>query len=137
MTRLVGVLVAAALTSSCATNPKPNYKLYPGPVRPAAELAVVRVDGPLRIDGLVAHGGDWRQVELLPGYHSIGWERWLNLGESAGVAEWVVRSFVEVAYLEAGRVYALGAHATGVGERSGMRLQDVDSGELIAWEDGP
>lgn len=81
----------ALLLASCQTelgfpSDYKVYKLYPGPVRPASELACIEFDQVLEmsIDGLWASrqtmgfwaaAPGWRSVEVLPGRHFVIWDR--------------------------------------------------------------
>lgn len=75
MNKVVPVFLLAAFLAGCAHNSPAvwSYKLYPGPTRPAAELAILRLDAnfALRVDGYMVAGTDWNEVLLLPGRHEV------------------------------------------------------------------
>ena len=81
------VLLLTLLLAGCADSngPPGPYKLYPGPERPAAEVAALNVgqDFCLAVDGLMVAGGDWNQVLLLPGPHQV--DCWVEYGASVMV----------------------------------------------------
>ncbi len=91
------LLVCGLLTASgCAT-----YRAYPGPRRPATEIAVlmISVDG-LHIDGEPVSPTNVHKVELPPGAHELQWSyRYPN-----GYVEAMVLGFEAAA----GRRYRLG-----------------------------
>jgi hypothetical protein len=70
------LVLAGLLAVSCAAPQLKSYKLYPGPERPAEELAIVELDGAwsARFDGMGATRNDWHEVHLLAGEHLIEWE---------------------------------------------------------------
>jgi hypothetical protein len=65
----------AILLAGCTSNSTPPgpYKLYPGPARPTAELARLKLGDAfaVRLDGLMVAASDWDQVVLLPGPHQV------------------------------------------------------------------
>ena len=101
------------LLSACAGKPEVPlaYKLYPGPVRPVAELAIVRLGDAqyVEVDGRATSHADWTEVHLLPGEHEIEWQTEFGVSmmiEPSGLATGGDR--VE-ATLRAGHVYVLRA----------------------------
>lgn len=72
----VTVLLSAAVLAACATGTNHVYKLYPGPERPAAELATLVFDDRVyhaTIDGLYVERWDYGSVQVLPGTHTIAY----------------------------------------------------------------
>jgi hypothetical protein len=127
------------LVAACATTPH-SYKLYPGPERPIFELAVVRLAdaGITEVDGREATHGDWTEVHVLPGTHTIRWEREFLVSvlvEGSGFATGGDSAELE---LEAGHVYALRAdRTTGPGYRMYFWIVDETTREVVAGTPKP
>lgn len=131
----IGWLVILLLVACASADPRPVYKLYPGPVRPAAELATLHFEAAanaFRVDGLLVERGDWDSVELLPGEYVISWGKTFSVSplvdpSGMGRAEETVR--VE---LEAGHRYAVCAdRTTGKGYRMFLWIEDWSTGEVV------
>jgi hypothetical protein len=103
--------LAAAGATSCVSPPaRQSYPLYPGPARPLAEIAVLRLGDArvARIDGLTAAQGDWTEVHLLPGRHRIEWtDRHAEDGSTQASLEGREAIRRMVVDLEAGHTYSL------------------------------
>jgi hypothetical protein len=140
--RLLVVLGLTALLAACASGPGEThaYKLYPGPARPPAGLAIVRMGdaGRAEFDGRAASGGDWTEVHLLPGEHRIRWQSEFGVSvmiEPSGFATGGNEARVTLA---AGHVYSLRAdRTTGPGYRIYLWIRDETTGENIAGEPKP
>jgi len=132
------VALTSVLACACATNaPAPSYKLYPGPVRPASELAIVHLGdaGTARFDGRVAERRDWSEVQLLPGEHTIEWIHEFGVSvmiEPSGFATGGDRATVT---LEADHRYTLRAdRTTGPGYRMYFWIVDDATGRVVFGE---
>lgn len=129
-------LLAAALVG-CAAGPAEthSYKLYPGPARPASEIAIVRLGDAtqLEVDGRPASQADWTEVHVLPGSHRLRWQS--AFGVSVLVEPGMIATGgreAEVA-LEAGRVYVLRAdRTTGPDYRMFFWVEEAGSGRVVA-----
>jgi len=89
--RIAGLYVSlllAILSGACApshSHTYNNYKLYPGPLRPASELVKINFGRDVtsfHVDGLRVSRTDYEFVELLPGEHEIkiAWDVTSNWG---------------------------------------------------------
>ena len=110
------LLVTILLVTSCTHH---VYKLYPGPERPSAELAKLRIGvaphclgvsgivGAIEIDGLRVSVSDYESVEIAPGRHEIRWSSHLSGYWWQTRAAGEERSAVAIADLEAGEEYSV------------------------------
>lgn len=132
----------AAVLLGCASGPAETlaYKLYPGPARPASEIAIVRLGdaAALEIDGRPVSRVDWTEVHVLPGSHRLRWQTEFGasvLVEPSGIAAGGREA--EVA-LEAGRAYLLRAdRTTGPGYRMFFWVEEAGSGRVVAGQAKP
>lgn len=127
---------------ACATSPRETqpYKLYPGPVRPAAEFAIVQMGdaGAAEFDGRAASARDWTEVHLLPGEHRIRWQTEFGVSAMVDPAMFVTGGNEASVTLAAGHVYSLRAdRTTGPGYRLFFWITDDTSREIVAGEPKP
>jgi hypothetical protein len=133
-------VIFSLMLAACASTESHSYKLYPGPERAAAELAVLdlsRVDR-VTIDGLRINRWDYDRVELLPGAHRIVSVK--GFGFSVMVEPAMHGSFERAldVTLAAGKQYKVIADRThGHGYRVYFWVEEVASGEVIAGERKP
>jgi hypothetical protein len=120
---------------ACTTLPDATYKLYPGPARPASDIAIVRLGdaGVAEFDGRVAERTDWSGVQLAPGKHAIRWQTEFGVSvlvEPSGFATGGNEAQVE---LIAGHVYTLRAdRTTGPGYRMFFWIRDETAQQVVA-----
>lgn len=134
--------LAVAVLAGCAAGSTETfaYKLYPGPIRPAAELAILRLGDAqaVEIDGRPVAQGDWTEVHLLPGLHAVRWQTEFLVSvmvEPSGFATGGQEAAVQ---LEAGHVYVLRSdRTTGLGYRMYFWIEDADDGQVVAGEAKP
>ena len=126
------MLVLCALSlAACASNSASSpYKLYPGPVRPAAELAIVKPfeSRDLIVDGIMVGRDDWSEVLLLPGRHQI--EEYGNRGGADAQAGTALE-----ADLAAGNTYVF--HHTGKGGQVWLWIEDGGDRSVVAGDKMP
>jgi hypothetical protein len=132
----------AALLMACASGPREThaYKLYPGPARPATELAIVQMGdaGAATFDGRVASAGDWTEVHLLPGEHSVRWQTEFLVSVMVEPGGFATGGNEALVTLAAGRVYSLRAdRTTGPGYRMYFWIRDETTREIVAGEPLP
>lgn len=125
------------VASACATAPEEvhPYKLYPGPERPLAELAVVKLGNAVaaEFDSRLVMRGDWSEVHLLPGEHTIRWQAEFGVSVMIEPSGFATRGSQVVAQLEAGQVYRLRAErTTGPGYRAYLWIEDASTGAVLA-----
>jgi hypothetical protein len=130
-------LAVLALLQGCASTAGDyhSYKLYAGPERPIAELAILDIADvhAVTVDGLQVTRWDYGTVQLLPGTHTLLIEK--GYGFSVMVEPSMHGTFensleVEV---EAGRTYKVISDRTyGHGYRVYFWVEDAASGDLIA-----
>ena len=140
--RALAVLALTGLLAACASGPRETqaYKLYPGPVRPATELAIVQMGDAERaeFDGRVASGRDWTEVHLLPGEHRIRWQTEFGVSVMVEPSGFATGGNDVRVTLAAGHVYALKAdRTTGPGYRMFFWIRDETTREVIAGEAKP
>jgi len=134
----LGGLSLAACASSNA--PPVAYKLYPGPVRPAAELAELKpgVNFALAVDGLKVNQGEWDEVLLLPGRHQIDCVAEYGASvmvEPSGFGHAGTHLEVDLA---AGHAYAFHyARTYGQGYRVWLWIEDGADGSVVAGAKKP
>ena len=127
-------LAAVAMTVGCAgqVSAVAPYKLYPGPVRPVTELAVVLLKEPQRVafDGRPTAALDYKEVHLLPGLHWIEWPKWNEyiIPKRRG---WVTSGRMMDVLLEAGHTYVLQEIRD---FPRYLSIKDTTTGEIVAWE---
>lgn len=133
---------AMVLLFACASAPETPlaYKLYPGPVRPATDLAIVQL-GDVQyaiFDGRATSLADWTEVHLLPGRHNVELQAVFGVSvmiEPSGFGTGGIR--VD-AVLEAGHIYVLRAdRTTGPGYRMYLWIEDRATGQVVAGERKP
>jgi len=136
-----------ALILGCARH---GYKLYPGAVRPASELAKLKFGtrGPhaIEIDGLRVTRADYQFVELTPGRHEISWRPGL------GTSWWETHydreelSAVVAVLLMAGEEYSVHCDFEyapaflfwgGEPERTYLWIEDDRNGAVVGGEKKP
>ena len=140
--RTLVILGLAALPMACASGPRATqaYKLYPGPVQPAAEIAIVRMGdaGAAEFDGRRASARDWTEVHLLPGEHRIRWQTEFGVSAMVNPAMFVTGGNEASVTLAAGHVYSLRAdRTTGPGYRMFFWITDDTTRGIVAGEPKP
>ena len=140
--RVLVVLGLTALLATCASGPREThaYKLYPGPTRPAAELAIVRMGdaGRAEFDGRAASSRDWTEVHLLPGEHKIRWQSEFGVSVMIEPSGFATGGNAARVTLAAGHIYSLRAdRTTGRGYRIYLWIRDETTRETIAGEPKP
>lgn len=132
----LGVVVALAGCASNGDSAEHVYKLYPGPGRPDAELAIVELRPPvhaIRIDGLRMAAHDYQSATLLPGEHRIAWEATFGVSVLVNPAMHDRAEFEKTVTLAAGRRYLIRAdRTTGHGYRMFLWIEDAASREVVA-----
>lgn len=116
------------------------YKLYAGPARSAAELAVVRLGDAQQVlfDGRPVSHRDWTEAHLLPGRHRIEWQSEFGVSVMIEPSGWVTGGEAVEVDLVAGRAYVLRAdRTTGYGYRLYFWIEDVATGAVVAGEPKP
>jgi hypothetical protein len=140
-TLLLCCALCACLGACAGAPPQPfAYKLYPGPVRPASELAVVRFGDAqyVAFDGRPTSHADWTEVHLLPGTHRIDWQSEFGVSVMVEPSGWVTGGESVDAELAAGRTYVLRAdRTTGYGYRLYFWIEDEATGGVVAGERKP
>jgi hypothetical protein len=130
------IVLLAAVLSACATGPEPVYKLYPGPVRAAEELTVLRFGDYVRevtIDGLHVDRSDYSVVELEPGLHQLGFSATFPVSVMVNSAMWDGAEALHEVDLQAGRTYEMSAaRTTGHGYSMFLWLEDAATGQVVA-----
>jgi hypothetical protein len=136
------VVLSALMLAGCAgdSGPPAVYKLYPGPMRPVAELATVKLGDAYAVvvDGLTASHGDWDMVVLPPGHHRL--DCMVEYGasvvlEPTGLGH--ATSRLE-SNLTAGRTYVIRfARSYGQHRHAWLWLEDVETGEVVAGRKKP
>lgn len=128
------------LLLACAALPDLPYKLYPGPVRPDSELAIVRLGdaGAAKFDGRIAARGDWSEVLLLPGEHLIEWQTEFGVSVLVEPSGFATGGNEAKVMLLAGHVYTLRAdRTTGPGYRMFFWIHDDTTQQVIAGTPKP
>lgn len=128
--------------AACAGTPQETfaYKLYPGPARPAAELAIVRLGDAQEalFDGRPVGQGDWSEAHLLPGRHRIEWQSEFGASVMVEPSGSVTGGEAVEVDLVAGRTYVLRAdRTTGYGYRLYFWIEDAATGAVVAGEPKP
>jgi hypothetical protein len=133
------IILAFLGVTGCASQ-EYVYKIYGGPARSDAEIAVVNLDdamGAVIAERKVAHS-DYARVQLLPGTYPIYWECLYGVSvmiEPSGFATGAESA--EVA-LEAGHVYSLHCdRTTGYGYQTYQWIRDDTVGRIVAGEKKP
>jgi len=132
---LMPLVVSILLAGACAS-PGHIYKLYPGPRRPAEELAIIRFGdsvSSLRIDGMRVEESDYERVELLPGSYVIDSRKTFSVSplvNPAGQDEIMGMARVD---LVAGHEYTVNAErTTGRGYTMRWWIEDMTTRTVIA-----
>lgn len=136
----VALVALASALSTCAALPEASYKLYPGPVRPPVELAVVRLGdaGVAEFDGRLAARSDWSEVMLLAGEHTIRWQQEFGVSVLVDLRGAVAGGFETRVALNAGHVYTLHAdRTTGPGYRMYFWIVDETDGRIVSGQPKP
>ena len=131
-----------AVLSGCAAGSAETfaYKLYPGPQRPAAELAILKLGDAqaVEIDGRPVSHADWTEVHLLPGTHAVRWQTEFLVSVMVEPSGFATGGREAEADLEAGRVYVLRSdRTTGPGYRMYFWIEDADGGHVVTGEAKP
>lgn len=130
---------AVAALAACA-GPEFVYKMYPGPVRPAAELAVIELAdaGEARIGPRTVKRSDYARVHVLPGPWHLDWSCLYGVSvtiEPTGFAESASSADVD---LEAGHVYSLHCdRTTGPGYETFQWVRDDTAGRIVGGRPKP
>jgi len=127
---------------ACATAPREPlpYKLYPGPLRPAAELAIVKFGDAqfVAFDGRPTSHADWTEVHLLAGAHEIEWQAEFGVSVMVEPGGWARGGRKVDVTLEGGHAYVLRAdRTTGYGYRMYFWIEEEASGRVVAGERRP
>jgi hypothetical protein len=97
---IVGVLAIGLI--ACAGGAVGPAQVYPGPERPASEVAVLQTMSNARVVGIDGAQVSGRSFTLLPGQHEV----WLYIAEPHGQASRTIWSHCRVAFdAEAGQQY--------------------------------
>lgn len=136
------MLALVTLPTACTSGPKVTqaYKLYPGPVRPAAGFAIVRMGdaGGAEFDGRGVSASDWTEVHLLPGAHRIRWHTEFGVSAMVDPAMFVTGGDEASVTLEPGHVYSLRAdRTTGPGYRMFFWITDDTTRKVVAGTPKP
>lgn len=134
------ILLATLLACGCFGKTGHTYKLYPGPVRPPEELAVVKFGkrvNSVRIGGMRVDKKDYDRIELLPGSYLIDWRTTFSVSPMVnpeGRDEIAAMVTVE---LEAGHEYSVNAdRTTGPGYTMRWWFTDTTTGIELAQNRG-
>ncbi len=138
---LVGLLLLASCVACTSTGAGHTYKLYPGPSRPAEELATLRFgDGvhSLRVDGLNVERSDYESIDLLPGEHEIAWGSQFLVSVLVNPTGRDEASARVTAELLADHTYTVhGDRTTGPGYQMYLWIEDTATGEVIGGRKMP
>ena len=135
----VGVVAAAIASTSCSTT-QYAYKMYGGPQRVDAEIAVIELHDAVgvMIGARKVAQSDYSSVQLLPGTYPVYWECWYGVSvmiEPSGFATGARSADVK---LLAGHVYSLHCdRTTGYGYRLYQWIRDDTEGRIVAGQDKP
>jgi len=135
---LIGL--TSLLLLACAALPDVPYKLYPGPVRPDSDLAIVRLGDAdaAKFDDRIASRGDWSEVLLLPGEHLIEWQTEFGVSVLVEPSGFAMGGNEAKVMLLAGHVYTLRAdRTTGPGYRMFFWIRDETTQQVVAGEAKP
>jgi len=133
-------MLAGMLLCACAALPETSYKLYPGLVRAPTEIAIVRLGdaGVAMFDGRIARRGDWGEVQLLPGEHTIVWQTEFTVSAMVEPSGFAYGGREEKIMLHAGHVYTLKAdRTTGRGYRMYFWVRDETTQRVVAGTPKP
>jgi len=114
------------------------YKLYPGPLRPAAEIAVVRLERVYSVDfnGRPVSRRDWSEVHLPPGSHLIRWHRRAPVGTVTIEPGGMAAGGSDKVALAPGKIYVLrSAHVPNPdvgGYETFVWMEDAATGAVVA-----
>lgn len=138
----VACAALAAALLGCAGAPAETliYKLYPGPVRPANEIAIVRLGdaATLEIDGRPVSHADWTEVHVLPGTHRLRWQTEFGVSALIDPSMTVTGGREAEVTLDAGRAYVLRAdRTTGPGYRMFFWVEEAGSGRVVVGRAKP
>ena len=133
--------LSVSLVAACASTPETHaYKLYPGPARPAVQLAIVRMDDAMaaEFDGRPVSASDWTEVQLLPGEHEIRWATEFGVSVMVDPRMFVTGGHEARVMLAAGHLYSLRADRTkGPGYEMYFWIVDDTAGQVIAGTPKP
>jgi hypothetical protein len=133
------VLLIVAV-GACASLPDASYKIYPGPVRPTAEIAVVRLGdvGAAEFDGRRAFRRDWSEVHLPPGEHTIRWQTEFGVSVLVEPSGFATGGDEATVNLVAGHTYTLRSdRTTGPGYRMYFWIWDDTAQNTVAGTPKP
>jgi hypothetical protein len=131
--------VCVALVA-CASLPQATYKLYPGPARAPAEIAVVRLGdaNAAEFDGRVALRRDWSEVQLLAGTHAVKWQTEFGVSAMLEPSGFVTGDAAYEVELLAGHTYTLKAdRMKGSTRQMFFWLRDETTGAVVAGSPKP
>jgi hypothetical protein len=137
--RLLRVLAVAAGVAACAA-PDFTYKMYPGPVRPLADVAVIELADAqeAQVGARKVRRSDYARVHVLPGPWHVRWTCLYGVSvmiEPTGFAGSASASDVE---LEAGHTYSLHCdRTTGPGYETFQWMRDDTAGRILAGAPKP
>ena len=134
------ISLTSLLLVACAALPETPYKLYPGPVQPDSDIAIVRLGdaGAAKFDGRIAARGDWSEVLLLPGEHLIEWQTEFGVSVLVEPSGFATGGNEAKVMLVAGHVYTLRAdRTTGPGYRMFFWIRDDTTQQVIAGTPKP
>ena len=137
---LILVLLLMLIASGCFGKTGHTYKLYPGPVRPPEELAVVKFGErvtSLRVGGMRVDRKDYDRIELLPGTYLIDWQTTFTVSRTVNPAGRDEVAAAVTAELEAGHEYSVNSdRTTGPGYRMRWWFTDTTTGIELARNKG-
>lgn len=138
MRALVALFAVLPLACTGARKESHVYKLYAGPLRPPAALAIVRLGdaAAVEIDGRAAQRDDWSEVAIQPGAHRIRWRMTPGGLISQGAEPLVAPGGIEVNF-EAGHVYTLRAGHARKAYRLHLWIEEANSATAVAGERPP
>ncbi|NTV95594.1 MAG: hypothetical protein HGA75_09285 [Thiobacillus sp.] len=116
------------------------YKLYPGSVRPANELAILLINdvASATVDGFGVSKTDYQEVHVLPGRHALAWRQQFGFSVMVEPALLKEASLAVAVDLQAGHVYKLFADRTyGTGYRFYFWLEDAASRAVVGGTKKP
>jgi hypothetical protein len=127
----------ALLATGCASPGKgAAYKLYPGELRGADQVAIIRMEvARATIDGMRVSSSDWSEVHVLPGRHQINWSTEFGASVMVSPTGFLGAGAQAELDLAAGHVYALqGARGD---DQLYLWIYDTTSGLIVAGKRKP
>jgi hypothetical protein len=128
------MLAALAALAACA-GPQFTYKMYPGPARPGAEIAVIELAdaGEVRIGPRRVKRSDYARVHLLPGPWHVEWNCFYVVSVTHEMTDFAGSASSADLELEAGHTYSLlGYRTSGRDYLTFQWMRDDTTGRLVA-----